>query len=113
MLTQERLLELIHYNPETGLFSRLGGRRSDRVGKVAGSPQGQGYLLIFVDGRRYRAHRLAWFYMTGEWPADGIDHVNNIKTDNRFANLRLATRAQNEMNKPPSRSNTSGVKGVY
>lgn len=115
MLTQTRLKQLFLYEPETGNFIRLcaPGKRSDLIGTVAGSPSSQGYILINVDNRKYRAHRLAFLYMTGEWPPLHVDHENNIKSDNRYTNLRHATKAQNEYNKPINSSNTSGVKGVY
>lgn len=112
-LTQEKLKLWMHYDPETGAFTRLrAGKRSDRVGESPGCLQHQGYLLISVDSERYKAHRLAWLYMTGHWPLN-IDHRNGLKADNRFSNLREATKAQNEMNKPLRASNASGKTGVY
>ena len=74
MLTQERLKEVLHYDPETGIFMWLvapNGRI--RVGMEAGSSH-DGYIGIKVDRILYKAHRLAWFYMTGEWPANDVDH---------------------------------------
>lgn len=113
-LTLERLQTLLRYDPATGLFTRLiaPGKRSDLVGTVAGSIN-QGYILINVDSRRYKAHRLAFFYMTGEWPKALVDHRNRMKSDNRWVNLRGATKAQNEQSKGASVANTSGAKGVY
>lgn len=61
----------------------------------------------------YRAHRVAWLYMTGEWPPGEIDHINGDKQDNRFSNLRICTHQQNNHNQAIRRNNTSGVKGVY
>lgn len=115
MLTQARLKELFAYCPETGIFVRLiaPGKRSDLTGEIAGSKYGQGYLHINVDGRKYKAHRLAWFYVYGVWPKGRLDHKNLHKDDNRIDNLREATASQNEQNKLPNRANTSGVKGVY
>src|SRR5690606_34614864 len=99
MLTQQRLKELLYYDPETGIFTRLVGRSGPRAraGDVAGSDNGKGYIRIYVDGRPYKAHRLAWFYMHGEWPEE-IDHRNGERADNRLSNLRPVTRQQNNLN---------------
>lgn len=74
--------------------------------------QPHGYIIIKVNYRPYRAHRLAWLITHGTWPHDEIDHINGIRTDNRLVNIREATRRQNEANKRISKSNKSGVKGV-
>lgn len=113
MLTQERLKALLHYDPEAGLFTRLVSRSGpkSKAGDVAGCDNGQGYIRIYVDGKPYKAHRLAWFYMTGEW-VDEVDHRNTVRSDNRWANLREATRGQNRTNCAAYRNNTSGHKGV-
>lgn len=114
-LSAERLHALLRYDPTTGLFTRIvaPGKRGDLLGATAGSPQHQGYILIAVDGRKYKAHRLAWLYMTGAWPAGAVDHINQVKDDNRWSNLREATKAQNEQNKPVRPHNSSGATGVY
>ena len=114
MLTQTRLKELLHYDPESGIFTRkVRTTNSVKVGDVAGTVDNTtGYLRITVDGKIYKAHRLAWLLHTGEWPVDQIDHANNVKTDNRIVNLRPATNGENNQNKGKNRSNTSGFKGV-
>ena len=66
-----------------------------------------------IDGRRYLAHRLAWFYVYGEWPRKGLDHINRDRLDNRIANLREADHAQNVQNRGPMSNNKSGFKGVF
>lgn len=110
-LTAERLREVLSYNHETGRFIWLVHRWL--VGKPAGTIDGHGYLLIRVDGRLYRACRLAWLYMTGEWPSDQIDHINMARADDRWSNLRKATNSQNNMNRVARKDNKSGIKSVY
>lgn len=112
-LTQEELRRVLHYAPETGIFTWL-VRLSIRivVGKEAGARHGAGYITIGIYGNGYLAHRLAWFYMTGEWPSDDVDHRNGLRNDNRWCNLRPATRQQNMQNKRKLDANTSGIKGV-
>ena len=115
MVTQERLRELFTYDAVTGVFTRrkaVGRHGCHKVSTVAGTRQNHGYIVITVDGRRYMAHRLAWLYQYGEWPTNDIDHINEIKDDNRIVNLREATRAQNMQNVRLHKHNTSGYKGV-
>lgn len=108
-----RLKELLYYCPATGDFTWLVTRGGNcRAGEMAGRPDAWGYVRINVDGQEYKAHRLAWLYMTGEWPESQIDHVNLIKSDNSWENLRPATQVQNLGNKPRYRNNKIGLKGV-
>lgn len=113
-ITAERLRELLSYDPETGTFRwnvTRGG--TGRAGSVAGCiDETTGYRRICIDGRRYYAHRLAWFYMTGEWPVEEIDHRNTVRGDDRWENLREASHAGNRQNSGKRRTNTSGLKGV-
>jgi hypothetical protein len=116
-LTAERLRELLHYEPLTGIFTWLvstNGRVI--VGDVAGCVGEDGYSRISIDGRKYMAHRLAWFYVHGEWPGGRLDHRKNKcfadKSDNRIANLRPASHSGNLANTGPSSNNSSGFKGV-
>ncbi len=112
-LTAERLRELLHYNPETGIFSRPINRGGEVAGAVVGCLTANGYWLIGVDYRRYRAHRLAWLYMYGNWPTRHIDHLNGNRTDNRIANLRDVDRATNMQNMRKALStNRCGLMGV-
>jgi HNH endonuclease len=100
-ISHERLLELFEYDPETGHFTRrISTRGRAKAGVVAGSSHGSGYWRIYVETCDYLAHRLAWFYMTGEDVPEGyeIDHINNVRSDNRWINLRLATPSQNKCN---------------
>lgn len=111
-LTQERLKELLHYEPETGHFTRRVSSGGASVGSRAGSPTALGYLLIGVGGGREYAHRLAFLYVTGEFPAADVDHINRSPGDNRWSNLRLASRSENNLNSRVSARNTSGHRGV-
>lgn len=115
-ITAARLREVLHYDPDTGVFSRrerVGrGRNGSRCG-TAGTTHSKGYVTIKVDGKTYKAHRLAWLYMTGVWPADQIDHRDTNRSNNAFANLREATGPENSQNQiHPSRNNKSGRLGV-
>lgn len=102
-LTQERVKELLHYDPETGIFTwRVNGHKRT-AGQMTGSVRKNGYLAIGVEGTQRYAHRLAWFYVTGNWPPDDIDHINGDRADNRWCNLRLATRSENLCNMKPRR----------
>jgi len=113
MTTQKRLKELFYYRAESGDFVRMVPRSQTKAGDVAGSCHKKGYLNIRIDGKLYLSHRLAWLYVTGHWPADQIDHINGVKDDNRFCNLREATNSENKRNTGLYRNNTSGYKGVY
>ncbi len=112
-LTQERLKELLHYDAMTGEFTwkvYRGGKA--RVGTIASYDDGQGYIRIKIDGTRYKAHRLAFLYMTGEWPKDQVDHIDGCRSNNAFKNLREATERQNSANRRRSVGSYSGFKGV-
>jgi hypothetical protein len=76
------------------------------------SAPSDGYRYIRIDYNLYPEHRLAWLHMTGEWPTAGIDHINCDRLDNRWSNLREATKAKNAMNMHIRADNTSGYKGV-
>jgi hypothetical protein len=112
-ISPERLWELFIYDPETGEFeTRAGVRRKRSANGKIGHVCRKGYVQITVDGVNTYAHILAWTYTTGKHPAGSIDHINGVKTDNRFANLRDATgaiNAQNVVRKPLGRFRRVGV----
>ena len=112
-LTAARLRELLSYDPNTGIFCWQVSRGSGKRGLRAGRKNDEGYIEISIDSRFYKAHRLAWLYVHGCWPAEQMDHRNGVRTDNRIANLREATHAENQQNKAIHRNNTSGHPGVY
>lgn len=98
-LTAQRLRELVHYDPETGVFTRrVSTANSAQIGQRAGCHNSDGYLQFCVDGRNRRSARLAWLYMTGQWP-DQIDHINGIRDDDRFSNLRNVSPRVNQLNR--------------
>jgi hypothetical protein len=112
-VTLERLKEVLFYNPDTGeFFWRVTLSNRAQAGSVAGAKAKGDYIRINIDGRRYLAHRLAWFYVTGEWPPRHIDHRDTNRRNNRFVNFRLATDSQNGANRKENRNNSSGFKGV-
>lgn len=114
-LTQARLKELLHYDPETGIFTWLpgtGGKGRPLAPKQAGGFDSWGYRRIWVDGMFYRASHLAWLYVRGEWPERQLDHRDVDQKNDRFGNLRLATQTQNKANSGVYRNNKLGVKGV-
>jgi len=113
-LTQERLRSLLHYEQETGVFTWKVLRPHAKIGAEAGAiHKDSGYRRIKIDGRPYTASRLAWLYMTGEWPDHFIDHIDLSRTNNAWRNLRAATRAQNARNRPVQKNTRSGLKGVH
>lgn len=107
MLSQERLKELLHYDHETGVFTRLVGTGGTATGSRAGHISYTGYEQINVDKVKYLSHRLAWLYMTGGWPEEMVDHVNGIPSDNRWTNLRAASHSENTRNSKNRWSNLS------
>lgn len=114
MLTQHRLKELFYYDADLGVFTRrVSTNRSAKAETTAGTDDGAGYLRITVDKKRYRAHRLAWLFVHGAFPIVELDHINQNRSDNRIANLRVVNKSENQQNTFAPATNTSGVKGVY
>ena len=113
MITQERLKDLLSYDPETGIFTWLKPTNcSIRVGASFGSAHHTGYITAHLDHKHYATHRLAWLYVHGEWP-EFIDHINHVRNDNRIVNLRNVTKIENGRNQKLRSTNKSGVMGVY
>jgi hypothetical protein len=112
MITSGRLREVLDYDPDTGNFRwiKMLANRGP-VGAIAGNVE-LGYVRIRIDGHRYFAHRLAWLYVTGEWPKREIDHIDGMPDNNRFANLREATRGENRRNSRKGKESKSQFKGV-
>ncbi len=112
-LTLDRLHEVLHYDPETGIWTWLItlSPRSPAGNLACKTKHDTGYHRISIDGHRYKAHRLAWLYMTGKWPDRQIDHENTIRHDNRWTNLRQATQQQNSANML-RKNNKLKIKGI-
>ncbi len=112
-LTQDRLRELLHYDPDTGIFTWVATRGPVNAGDVAGTIDSYGYVAIGIDGRKYHAHRLAFLYMTGSVPPVMADHIDMDTTNNAWTNLRPATRSQNGANRHVYANSQTRLKGVY
>jgi len=114
ILTKEQLQDVLEYNPETGVFTwKIRAAQNVRIGDVAGQITSKGYVRIKILGKQYMAHRLAWLYVHGGFMPDQADHINGVRDDNRIANLRNATHAENMMNRRVQSNNESGYPGVH
>jgi hypothetical protein len=111
-LTQEYLKEILDYNHFNGEFHWIKRRQKVQIYSVAGAVNGNGYRYIKINGRQYRAHRLAFLYMTGEFPPEQCDHINHNRLDNRWINLRLVSNQENQRNRSMRADNKSGFTGV-
>lgn len=117
MITHRRLLELVNYNPKTGIVTwLLDIRGHKRRGKRAGSEHkmknSHFRRRLCLDGVEYQEHRVIWFYMTGAWPVAQIDHIDRNACNNKWSNLRLDPDLKNNRNRKMLRNNTSGFRGV-
>lgn len=116
MLTQDQLKEVLHYCPETGVFTWRYDRRYYKAGDVAGwerSKRGKCYLQIYLRGTSYDAHRLVFLYMTGSFPLNQVDHKDGNGLNNRWLNLRDVIHANNQKNLRLYANNKSGVSGLF
>jgi hypothetical protein len=111
-LTQQELKQKLHYDPETGVFHWRDKEGNIKKEKEAGCITANGYIHIGLNKQQYKAHRLAFLYMTGSFPEGTVDHINRVKSDNRFSNLREATQQQNCFNVGITKRNKTGFKGV-
>ena len=114
MITQNELKEQLFYDAITGEFTRLISNSSrSKVGYIAGCfDKHNGYIKIGINGKYYKAHRLAWLYMTGSLPIGMLDHVDMNKINNAWINIRQATSSENSLNVGLKTTNKSGYKGV-
>lgn len=109
-ISHDRLKQLLDYDPDTGAFRWKITKGRAKSGQFAGATDAYGYRVIRVDGVLYKAHRLAWLHVHGEWPNGLLDHINRAPGDNRLCNLREATQSENMHN--ANRKSVSGVPGV-
>lgn len=117
-ITQEELKKLLHYHPETGVFTwKIKRSNKIKIGQVAGNlwintHNNKKYRRLYIDGKLYYSHRIAWLYMTGFLPIDQIDHIDGDGTNNRYLNLREVSDADNHKNQKKYISNSSGITGI-
>lgn len=117
MITYEEVHRFFNYDKDTGEFKRIAFVRNDgtayrRTSQIK-SRHHSGYYITVVNGKRYRVHHLIFLYMTGKLPEGDVDHINGNRIDNRWVNLRVVTKAENQKNQGVRRDNTSGITGVY
>ena len=112
-LTQTVAQQFFSYDPDEGVLRwRVSRRAQSQAGDIAGS-MSNGARQVEFFGRAYLAHRIIWLYMTGSWPKQMIDHINGVRDDNRWCNLRDVSRTVNENNRrEPGAHNSSGFLGV-
>lgn len=114
LITAVELRELLHYQPETGVFTWLSHAGGVLRGAVAGNRNSLGYMVLGLKGKKYRQHRLAWLYVHGVWPIGTLDHLDADRANNRIANLRCVSHAYNMQNvKVATVRSKTGVRGVY
>lgn len=115
MISQEELKNNLHYNSVTGIFTWITKTKNNvkKNGDVAGCINTLGYIQIQIKGEIYLAHRLAYLYMEGYFPEHVVDHINGIKKDNRWINLRHVSVRCNLQNGKLSKNNKSGFNGVH
>lgn len=115
MLTQNELKEILHYCPVSGIFTWIKRNKytNKSLSDIAGHTHPKTvYVSITINRKFNAAHRLVWLYMTGAYPENCIDHINGIKHDNSFKNLRDVDHANNHRNRKKHKSNTSSISGV-
>lgn len=112
MITQEELKKLMVYEPDTGNFIRIVGGHGRSIGNIIGTKGSEGYIQMSINKKCYRAHRLAFLYMTGSFPKGCADHINGIRDDNRWSNLRDVSYIENKLNSRGKINSKLGIKGV-
>ena len=114
-LTHEKVRLKFNYDQASGIFTRAVDARSHKAGSVVTGTKSHGYVRIWVDGKQVAAHRLAWFWMTGEWPSMDIDHIDGCRDNNAWNNLRHVDRSMNleNMRKAKSHNRSTGLLGAY
>jgi len=114
MLTQAELKEILNYDLDTEVWTwkvdrSIKVKAGDRAGTIDPTT---GYRKIGINGKKYQSSRLAYFYMTGKWPEHTMDHKNRIRDDDRWCNLKPATKTEQQRNRGMQKNNNSGHTGV-
>lgn len=114
MITQDRLKELFEYLPGSGDMVRIKAVPGTRIGDKASYIAHNGYMKLTIDRKSYPVHRLAFLYMTGQYPESGVDvdHIDHNRANNKWSNIRLVSRQENMRNAKRSKANKSGYTGV-
>lgn len=114
-LTQERLKQVVSFEPTTGVFTRILKAKRAVIGRELGYKKSNGYIALSIDGQKYFAHRLAWLYVYGEFPKHDVDHIDGDRANNKIENLRDVTRSVNLQNLKAAKSHnkSTGVLGAY
>lgn len=111
---ESKINKAFRYDSETGdIYWEIACGIHHSVGAVAGCLDAKGYVIVRLDGKGYKAHRLAWLLYYGKWPSNSLDHINGIKNDNRISNLREASSQQNAQNRKVCNDSATGIKGLY
>jgi hypothetical protein len=111
-LSTEAVRRFLLYDPHTGMWLWRADGVNRKKGWFAGIKHNKGYWALRIGRGRYLAHRIAWLWMTGEWPKHEIDHIDLDRSNNKWGNLREATFAQQARNTKQRTHNTSGFRGV-
>ena len=110
MITQAELHDIFDYVDGNLVFKR--DRWKSKVGKIAGTKDGKGYLRVRLNWNMYSIHRLVWMYHNGDFPKSLLDHIDGNRLNNKIENLREATHYENNVNSRKQIDNTSGYKNV-
>jgi hypothetical protein len=111
-INPEMIRRILNYDPKTGIVTWKTPGPARRLGVPLGTKTSKGYLRISIQKKALLLHRAIWVIMTGNQPTNYIDHINGIKTDNRWLNLREASHAENGWNAKLSSRNNTGIKGL-
>lgn len=103
MISQSELKQILTYNKDTGIFTWVNSGKGRNINKV-GNIDSYGYLRIHILGKTYKAHRLAWLYIYGQFPKNLIDHLDGDKSNNKINNLQDVTPLKNSRNKKSHRN---------
>lgn len=114
ILMESKISKAFRYDSETGnIYWKIARGIHHSSGALAGCLDAHGYVIVRLNGKGYKAHRLAWLLYYGKWPLGLLDHINGIKSDNRILNLREASSQQNAQNRKVCNDSTTGIKGLY